>query len=117
MKIMNRTQPKLAVAAASIAAAAVVLSIAGAAPAMAAGSCGAVGYNQSSGGASVSCTAGSYTFRVKVKCNAVWPLTSWTKYSAWKTMTVHGGQSWYFSSSVFPSCPSPATYSASVQYG
>jgi len=117
MKIINKTRAKRAVAAASIAAAAVAVSIAGAAPATAAGSCGTVYYSQSAGGASVSCTAGSYTFRAKVKCNAVWPFTSWTKYSAWQTMTVFGGQSFLFSSSVFPACPSPATYSTGVQYG
>jgi hypothetical protein len=115
-KLMNKKLVKKVATVTSLAASAVVLSLAGAAPAMAAGSCGTVYYSQSAGGASVSCTAGNYQFRAKVTCNAVWPFTSWTKYSAWQTMTVYAGQSFSFSSSVFPSCPSPATYSTGVQY-
>ncbi|TPW74531.1 hypothetical protein [Schumannella soli] len=91
------------------------VSVAQAAPlAPAAVGCGPVGYNQSSGGASVSCAGGNYQFRVVVKCNAIAPFPGWTKYSSW-TSAGSIGINILFPASVFPSCPSPAAYQAWTQ--
>lgn len=86
--------------------------------AQAATRCGTVHYSQGSGGASVSCasTGTQYSARIKVTCNAVFPFSPWTKYGSTHTITKYLGQSWSDSSSVFPSCPSPATASATIQY-
>jgi hypothetical protein len=81
-----------------------------ASPASAATStCKNFAYDQQNGGLNVECK-GTTSVKVWVQCNAVWPFTSWKKYSS---AFVPGsvGADYLFSSSVFPSCPSPASYS------
>lgn len=88
-----------------------VASIAVAAPAEAAPNCTSVAYNLFSGAASASCS-GVGQVRLRVACDAVVPLPSWTQYSTWFTMT--GGTKTL--TAQFPSCPPPAKASIRAQY-
>lgn len=109
---MSRTRTQTAIACLAVGAGLLGPALV-AAPASANANC-SVSYDNANGGAVAICSSGG-EFRVKITCNAVWPFPSWTKYSPWTSSTPIG-ICVSFSSSVFPSCPSPATNTKSVQY-
>lgn len=107
------------ISAALAAVALVGVGLAGAAPATAATRCSTVYYNTSQGGGSVTCYPDSvnYAFRITAKCNAVAPYPSWTKYFGWNTVGKYGvGQTFYWTSAQWPSCPWPATETVTIAY-
>lgn len=83
------------------------LVLSGAQASQAAISCN-VSYNQASGGGLFSCSGISISSqqRAWVTCHAVAGFPSWTKYTPWL-----GAGSHVISSSTWPSCPWPATFS------